>query len=108
MHGAPLLLAEATIIGLAAWRGGHLLAKEDGPGDCFEHMRRLMGVPKTGEINGFLPKLITCVWCNTIWLAAGVWGLLALDQQAATAVALIAAGAGVAAMLHAVAERLER
>lgn len=101
-------LTSAVIVGLAAWRVGHLLAIESGPGDVFEHLRRLLGVPKTGEIQGFFPKLITCVWCNTVWLAAGAWAVVAAGVPGAAFTVTLIAGVGIAALLHATVDRLER
>lgn len=63
-----------VILGLAIWRMSSLVAREEGPGDFFLHMRRLNGVyyGQDGEViaRGQLAKLITCVWCQSVWWSA--------------------------------------
>ncbi len=56
-------------MGLATWRLSNLLANEDGPGDIFARFRSFVGVPDTGEIVGLAPKLLTCIFCLTVWVA---------------------------------------
>src|SRR5512139_1119882 len=48
---------------LAAWRVSHSLAKEDGPADFIARIR-------TRFNNGLLGKLMDCVYCLSLWVAA--------------------------------------
>ena len=48
---------------LAVWRVTHLLAEEDGPGDVFVRLRRLLG-------HSFLGGLLDCFYCLSLWVAA--------------------------------------
>ena len=48
---------------LATWRISHLLAKEDGPADFIVRIRDHLG-------DGFLGKLMDCVYCLSVWVAA--------------------------------------
>ena len=48
---------------LATWRGTHLLASEDGPGDIIFRFRRLLGQSPAGE-------LMDCFNCLSLWVAA--------------------------------------
>ena len=59
---------------LATFRLSSLLAKEDGPGDLLIKLRMRLGtrydeysveVPTNNLTQG-----ITCMWCNSIWIAA--------------------------------------
>lgn len=69
-------MTELVAVGLAAWRVARLLTREGGPWDTFEGLRRLLGVPAEGLVEGFLPTLATCIYCLSFWTAltlAGVW-----------------------------------
>jgi Protein of unknown function (DUF1360) len=48
---------------LATWRISHLLAKEDGSADFIVRIRDHLG-------DGFLGKLMDCVYCLSLWVAA--------------------------------------
>jgi hypothetical protein len=50
---------------LATWRVAHLVAHEDGPGDLLARIRR--GVKHQG-----LSRMLDCVFCSSLWLAAPV------------------------------------
>lgn len=67
------MIEQVAIVGFAAWRVSSLLVHEDGPGDVFERLRQLVGVPSNGEVSGLLPSLLSCVWCVSIWTALGLW-----------------------------------
>lgn len=47
---------------LAVWRITHLLWAEDGPGDIFVRLRRLVG-------DGFFGRLLDCFYCLSLWIA---------------------------------------
>ena len=50
---------------LATWRLTHLLNAEDGPGDIFVRLRRLVG-------DGLFGALLDCFYCLSLWIAAPV------------------------------------
>lgn len=62
---------------LATWRISSLLADEIGPWDVFVKLRELTGITHDESKRiltipfHFLPQLISCVWCNSIWVGAG-------------------------------------
>jgi hypothetical protein len=45
------------------WRVTHLLAREDGPGQCLVWLRRKLGA-------GFWGQLMDCFYCLSLWVAA--------------------------------------
>lgn len=65
-----------TVLGLATWRLSRMLVKEDGPANAFVKIRELVGIThdQDGEIvmipHHFLPLLLSCVWCSSVWVAA--------------------------------------
>lgn len=51
-----------------------MLSYEAGPWDVFERLRRAAGIPDgPGEIVGFLPLLLSCIWCLSVWMATAMW-----------------------------------
>ena len=62
-------------LGLAAWRLASLVANEDGPWMVFKRLRqraeqwcnRYRFCRELG-----LYELVTCEWCNSIWIGAGL------------------------------------
>jgi hypothetical protein len=82
-------LSEFLIISMAVWRLSHFLAREDGPFLIAYRLRLLLGVkylPFTPEADpldvvwakggwrvqstpSHLAQGITCVWCNSYWIA---------------------------------------
>ncbi len=80
------LLAEVIIIGLAAWRVAALLSYEKGPLDVFLKLRIMLGfthgsnaIPSVWP-DRFLPNLVSCVWCLSVWMAAAMWGMWQLSE----------------------------
>ena len=65
------------IYALATWRLSHLLAAERGPYDVLGKLRQACGVSYADNGAVIAPTeaamLITCVWCNSVWVAAGLW-----------------------------------
>ena len=65
------------IYALATWRLSHMLANERGPFDVLGKLRSAAGVGY--EVDGGivaeteLARLATCVWCSSVWVAAGLW-----------------------------------
>jgi len=64
------------IYALATWRLAHMLAAERGPYDVLGKLRAACGVGY--EADGSIvaeteaAQLATCVWCSSVWLAAGL------------------------------------
>jgi hypothetical protein len=48
---------------LSVWRITHLLNAEDGPGNIFVWIRKVVG-------NGFWGNLLDCFYCLSLWIAA--------------------------------------
>lgn len=74
-------MLEVILIALAALRLSLLLVKEDGPWDAFIHLRAVAGVPKDGVgpslglVRKFTAGVLSCTWCCSLWMAAGLWVL---------------------------------
>lgn len=62
-----------TILALACWRLSSLIVREEGPWDIFERFRFFLGVRYDAESERYsdrmLGKLVTCVWCTSIWVS---------------------------------------
>lgn len=69
-----MTLPEVIIIGLAGWRVASLFVQEDGPWDVFERVRARAGLG-VGEVSGFWPSLLSCVWCASVWTTLAAWAL---------------------------------
>jgi hypothetical protein len=52
-----------TLGALAVWRITHLLNAEDGPGDVFVRLRKIVG-------SGFWGILLDCFYCLSLWISA--------------------------------------
>jgi len=80
-------LVEILAVGLGGWRLAVLLVKERGPGDIILKLRSLVGIEhnENGEPvswpETFLPRLLTCAWCLSIWTTLLVWGLWQLESR---------------------------
>src|SRR5512139_3847175 len=70
-----------VVLALATWRVSSLLVSEDGPWGMFAELRRIVGVRYDEHSiplgSTFLGKLLSCVWCVSVWIGAG-WALLFL------------------------------
>jgi len=89
-------LGEIVAVGLAAYRVGHMLAREDGPFDLFSSLRERVG-QKT-----WMGRGMHCALCTSFWLP---WPLLLLWLWAGLPGQLIVAGlaaAGVGLAIHGV------
>jgi len=68
-------LIDFLIYGLATWRLSSLLVREDGPFSLFGKLREWTGIEhdENGDVEmipeRFLPELLSCVWCCSIWVA---------------------------------------
>ena len=62
-------------LALAAWRLASLVANEDGPWQMFKRFRQLAefwcNKYKFCSDLG-LHELVTCEWCNSVWIGAGL------------------------------------
>jgi len=67
---------DILLFGLATWRISSLLAAEAGPFDIFDKLRRLVGVTydEAGVLccKNVLATGVTCLWCNSVWVGAGL------------------------------------
>lgn len=73
---------------LATWRLSSLIVREDGPFYLFRKFRELFGIvhDDQGPIqwpDRFMPSLLTCVWCTSLWVAVG-WVVLGIFFQSTT------------------------
>jgi hypothetical protein len=88
----PIL--KVALLGLAGWRMAALVSYERGPFDIFLRFRELLGIEHDsgGEPTvwpeGFLPRLVSCVWCLGFYTVLAAWGLWVLEP---TLVYLLAA-----------------
>jgi len=69
------MMEELVLVGLAAWRLAILLLNEAGPLDVLVRLRRLVGVPAVGEVEGFLPTIFSCILCMSAYTTAATFGL---------------------------------
>ena len=69
-----MTLVELIVFGLATWRISSLLVDEPGPFRMFVKIRELVGITHDADDNvemipgGFLPGILSCIWCNSIWV----------------------------------------
>ena len=79
----PIL--KVVLWGLAAWRIAALISYERGPFDLFLKFREVLGFEHgvdgrpTVWPRGFIPQLVSCVWCLSIWGVLAVWGLWVVE-----------------------------
>lgn len=65
---------EFVILALATWRLSSMIVREDGPAYVFRGLRELSGIThdESGVVvmipDGFLPQLLSCVYCSSIWV----------------------------------------
>src|SRR5262245_16512306 len=62
-------------LSLAAWRLASLISNEDGPWQMFKRLRQLAEYwcnkyKFCSELG--LHELVTCEWCNSVWIGAGL------------------------------------
>ena len=69
-------LPELLIGGLAVWRLSALIAYERGPFAIFQRIRTVVGIdhfddgtPDPVSVRGELSKLVSCVWCLSIYIS---------------------------------------
>src|SRR5574339_1121857 len=70
-----MTLTTFLYLSLAAWRLASLIANEDGPWQMFKRFRQLAEYwcnkyRFCSELG--LHELVTCEWCNSVWIGAGL------------------------------------
>lgn len=74
-----MTLLEIAVFGLATWRIASLFVNESGPWFVFERLRTWSGIywhlsKDGGDIlivpDKFLPQVISCVWCLSLYIGA--------------------------------------
>jgi hypothetical protein len=104
-------LTPLIILGLATWRISSLLVHEAGPGDIFLRLREAIGITHDDQKHkviipdGFWGDLFSCVWCCSLWVAAGWAGFYLLSPQAALILAFVFALSALAILVQCVTER---
>ena len=78
----PEQLTALILIGLGGWRVAFLIVREDGPFDSMTKLRRALGVPDEGEIDGFFAKLLTCIYCTSFWTVAAMCAVYYVEPWA--------------------------
>lgn len=74
----PLAL---LLFGFATWRLATMIVREDGPFKMFYHLREAAGITHDADRHvfavpdRFLPGLLSCVWCSSVWIGAN-WVVL--------------------------------
>lgn len=69
------MIFDFLVASLALWRVTALIVKESGPFDVFYRIRERVGIhhDDNGDIceieDRWLPKLMSCVWCLSMFLA---------------------------------------
>lgn len=86
------LISLLLLLGLAATRISLLFVKEDGPFDIFGKLRDYVGVQydAMGEPYGenFFAKLLSCIYCTSVWVGVFFTLLLVIDTDLASIIAL--------------------
>lgn len=101
-----MTLIEFIVFGLATWRIASLLVDEPGPFRIFIRIRSLVGITHDADDNvavipdGFLPELLSCVWCTSIWVGLSCTILYRIMPQVSFYLALPFALSAVAIKLH--------
>lgn len=109
-----------ALTALAAWRLASLLVNEDGPGAVFARLRLRAGISYVVRQNGdgqpeamrvakgWLAEGLTCVWCVSVWAAAGfvLLGLIPYANAVVNVLRDVLAVSALAILLHESLERL--
>lgn len=99
------------IFGLATWRIASLLVQESGPGDIFVKVREGFGFTHDSKKHkviipdGFWGDLLSCVWCCSLFVAAGWVLFYALLPGLAVWTALVFALSALAILVQCVTEK---
>lgn len=81
-------LLALVVCGLATWRISSLFVSEEGPFEMFTNIRKRCGVhifansdPDISIVpdnQGQLARLLSCIWCFSVWATPIVWAIYAL------------------------------
>ena len=93
------MIEMVIIIGLAGYRLASFFVIEKGPFDLFEKLRDKV-IP-TGEVKGFLPSILTCLWCASAWTTLASYILWLIEPTAV----MIIAGMAIAMLMGRVVNR---
>lgn len=83
------------LLGFATWRISSLLVAEDGPFYVFRKFRKRFGILHDDSgtpyqyPDKFMPQLLSCVWCTSIWVGLGWTIFLLLFPELATKTATV-------------------
>lgn len=87
-------LVNIVLMGLATWRLTSLFKEEVGPFGMFTKVRKVLGIEHYSDglpmqyPNTFFGKLWSCVYCLSVWVAAGIVAFYIFLPNAATIFAL--------------------
>ena len=101
-----MTLVELIVYGLATWRIASLLVDEPGPFRIFVRLRSLVGITHDEDDNvavipdGFLPELLSCLWCTSLWVGFFCTIMYLLFPQVSFYLALPFALSALAIKLH--------
>jgi hypothetical protein len=74
-----------VFISMAVWRISYAVVNEDGPWDIFTRFRdwgvRLDDVGRVVWTRYAILKVLTCLWCFSIWIAFGLFILYLLTGE---------------------------
>lgn len=65
-------LLNLLVIGAATWRVSSMLVHEDGPGEVFKVLRKVLGFKydPDGNLLAYPPgNVLSCLWCTSVWVA---------------------------------------
>jgi hypothetical protein len=82
-----MTIIEFVVFGLATWRIASLLVDEPGPFRIFIRIRSWVGITHDMDDNvavipdGFLPEMLSCLWCCSIWVGVACTTMYLLLPQ---------------------------
>ena len=94
------------VFGLATWRIASMLVHEDGPFLFFRRLRESVGIKHDEDGNilivpeRFIPQLLSCVWCSSVWVALAWLDLWLGFPALAEKVAIVCAWSTVAILVE--------
>lgn len=113
-EGAQRKKMEYFILALATWRISSLLVNEAGPGNIFRKIREWAGIghDEAGNVymvpDRFFAKLLSCVWCASLWVGLGWAGISFLLPHLAKWMALPFALSAGAILMECAVDALKR
>ena len=99
-----LTILQFLILALATWRVSYMLVNEDGPYAIVARLRQLLGVRYDEYSHAYglsMPgKLLTCVYCTSVWVGIAYVIIYLVNSFMATVVALPLALSAVAIIIN--------